>query len=511
MRESNAFGEKSTSSQRKKREELQLELRRQHTEDLLNKKRAAALNADNNVSSFEAIKSLVFSQNIEDIYKGTYECRTFISVQFNPPIQDVVDSGLVPRFVELLDPSFYSKFGTNPLASKCRFEAAWIITNIVSGNAEQTKYVVRLGAVSFLAKMAAEPDETIVDQAVWALGNIAGDGEEMRDIVLKAEVLPIVLSLIERYHSSSEHIKLFRNLVWLLSNLNRGRNPLPSEECMNSSFAAIDKIIHINDHDVVSDCAWCISYLVDASPALADQVLKSSIMKRLYSIMLSLLQHLKKEDHDQTLSKIGAMAICPIIRLLGNIVTGTEQQTDMIIQMGFLKFMSQIFYSYQNKNLPRIRKEICWLLSNVTAGSHSQIAYILESDLFMLLIDAITNYELFIRKEAAYAVSNMLFFCSKNPQYLQSLLDNKIVLAIQAYLEAVNNIPELQLLVLDSVRHALEAGEKIKQKFGTNPVIQQLIESGLVDQIEDLQDSKSNIVVQKAYNIIVTYFDGVEE
>lgn len=504
--------EKDTASQRRRREEQQVELRRQRTEELLNKKRISTREAQSS-NTFDATKSLLFSNNLEDIYSGTYDCRTRLSIDVNPPIQDIIVSGIVPRFVELLDKSFYARFGDNPLSQKCRFEAAWVITNIASGNSEQTKYVVNVGAVPLLVKMISEDDEGIVDQSVWALANISGDSEALRDIILEAGALQKVVDLILSYINSGSNIKILRNLVWLISNLNRGRYPIPTLENMRKSAIVIEKVIQINDQDLITDAFWCLSYLVDASSEMTDAVLKSSAMKRMFDLLSSFCRTLQQSDNDNNkLSKICASAICPIVRTLGNIATGSEEQTNVIISLGFLRFLHPIFYLYDNKKIPRIRKEICWLLSNITAGSATQVVYILEGDLVGLIIDSVNKHDLFIKKEAGIALFNILYFCKANPQYLQKLLDMGALQALQNYLKAVGNLPESQSKILDSVRCSLEAGEKIKQKYGVNPVIQILIDTRFIDEIEELQNpTTSNVVARQAYDIIVTYFEGEEE
>ncbi|KAJ0673228.1 putative armadillo-like helical protein [Helianthus annuus] len=73
--------------------------------------------------------------------------------QRSPPIEEVIQSGVVPRF----------------------FEAAWALTNIASGTSDNAKVVIEHGAVPIFVKLLASPSDDVREQAVWALGNVAGD------------------------------------------------------------------------------------------------------------------------------------------------------------------------------------------------------------------------------------------------------------------------------------------------------------------------------------------------
>lgn len=53
------------------------------------------------------------------------------------------------------------------------------------------------------------------------------------------------------------------------------------------------------------------------------------------------------------------------MRTIGNIVTGDDSQTQVVINAGALEALNNIIY-HKKKT---VRKEVCWSLSNITAGN----------------------------------------------------------------------------------------------------------------------------------------------
>ncbi|XP_047741619.1 uncharacterized protein LOC125179567 [Hyalella azteca] len=126
---------------------------------------------------------LLNSLEEKDQLEGATTARRHLSVSVDPPIAEYINANAVPLLISLLNKHH------NP---QLQFEALWALTNIASGSSDQTRTVVEAGGLPPIARLLSSADPEIVDQAVWAIGNIAGDGPAMRDAVLRVRIVQLL-------------------------------------------------------------------------------------------------------------------------------------------------------------------------------------------------------------------------------------------------------------------------------------------------------------------------------
>merc|ERR1719313_2120522 len=195
------------------------------------------------------LTQMLLSDQPDAQFSATQTCRKLLSIEQNPPIQEVINSGVVPRFVQFLRDT------TRP---DLQFEAAWVLTNIASGTAEQTRVVVEQGALPIFVELLRSPNDDVREQAVWALGNIAGDSPNFRDLVLQSGGLHPVMAVLQE----TEKTSMMRNATWTLSNLCRGKPP-PPFEWVAQALDTLTRLVYSADVEVLKDACWALSYLSD--------------------------------------------------------------------------------------------------------------------------------------------------------------------------------------------------------------------------------------------------------
>lgn len=77
----------------------------------------------------------------------------------------------------------------------------------------------------------------------------------------------------------------------------------------------------------------------------------------------------------------------PALRAIGNIVTGTDEQTQAVLDSGALSMFPQLL----RHKKPNIQKEAAWTVSNITAGKDTQIQEVINAGLVPYLVDMLVR------------------------------------------------------------------------------------------------------------------------
>jgi importin subunit alpha-1 len=103
----------------------------------------------------------------------------------------------------------------------------------------------------------------VVEQAIWCLGNMAGDNTRIRDAILYAGTIHPISHILTTTPNLSHSFK--RNSSWTLANLCRGK-PNPPFSLVKDALPALGKILLEHDsEEIITDILWAFSYVSDST------------------------------------------------------------------------------------------------------------------------------------------------------------------------------------------------------------------------------------------------------
>ncbi|XP_065183810.1 importin subunit alpha-5-like [Sycon ciliatum] len=464
---------KDQEEMRRRRNDMQVELRKAKREEQMLKRRNIAAPPGENSASGPVKTDMKIPELVENIHSNdphlrlmaTTAARSLVTDQ-SPLVDEVIAAGLLPKFVEFLSCVDHPEL---------QFESAWTITNVASGTRPQTQAVVQAGAVPILVRLLTSTDPRLCEQAAWALGNISGDGPELRDFVIRNGIVPPLISLI-RPDIPLDHL---RTLAWCLANVCRHRNPVPPMEIILQVLPSMSQLLYHTDKHVVAEITWAFVYVTDGSDERIEAVVAAGVLPRLVVMLTA---------SDPSL-------LIAAVRAVGNIVSGTDTQTQAVIEAGALNYFATLAMSDDKK----IQKEVAWTISNITAGTQPQIQCVIDAGLVPPLISMLERNDYKVQREAAWAVTNLTAGGTKTQT--MTLVNHGVIEPFCKLLSIQD--AKVIVVLLGGLGQILEAAAQFNR---VEEVALMIEEAGGVDRIEELQDHPNKAVAHVAFHLICRYF-----
>ena len=240
--------------------------------------------------------------------------------------------------------------------------------------------------------------------------------------------------------------------------------------------------------EVVVDASWAFSYISDGDPSRIAAVLDSRPLP-------ALLQLLKLAD--------SVSVVTPVLRTLGNVVTGTDEQTQSFVDAGGLDHCPRLLCCDKKQ----VKKETLWLLSNVLAGTSKQVEAVFAvktaglglgmEHIIKKVVDMAREEQWEVRKEAVWCVANVC--TGGSDMHVMTLVEFGAIQALCAIFAMTDSS-----LVLTSLE-ALSAILKVGAKAGKN-YVRLVDECDGITLLENLQHHDDDAVYKKAVQVIEKYF-----
>eukprot|EP00850_Spirogloea_muscicola_P006859 SM000033S12380 [mRNA] locus=s33:491742:500742:- [translate_table: standard] len=204
-------------------------------------------------------------------------------------------------------------------------EAAWCLTNIASGEHDQTEAIVP--AVGLLvAHLGESSPPAVAEQCAWAVGNVAGDSAELRALVLAAGGLPALCRLAllplprspQQASPPSQRLSLLRTAVWALSNLIKGSNPRPSVDMLHIKGLpeALVSLLTHGDTELAAEAAWVLVYCTSLSNSNSSIFVSAGAVAPLLEFLSSSTNLHYQVNHLGALSSMLSGAVRAIAKCL---------------------------------------------------------------------------------------------------------------------------------------------------------------------------------------------------
>ena len=426
-------------------------------------------NEEISIKDFSKIINLFHSQNIDDKFKGLIGIRKLLSLESNPPIQEIIELNIVQELISLLDSNLY----------EFKYEATYCLCNIASGTSDQANSIIIYGGIPKIWNLLDCQIEEIKTQTIWLVSNLVGDSTKIRDALIENKILDKILTIL----ASTNNENYINMSTWCISNFFRVK-PTPKKDICAKIFKVIVRAVLIDtkkDEEFIEDACFFFSVVSHKYKEFNEEIIDTGLLPKI-------IQNLDIKKRSIVLASL---------RIIGNIAcTDNANQTQKLIDLGVL---NKLKYTLFNESV-NIRKESAFILSNICAGTQKQIEAVIEQNFLQILYKIYNNDNPKVKKEAIIAIANMTLV--EDEKFMKKNFDDNILMIT---LELLKNEDAYYIIVgLEILVNIFVFGEKKGMK---KEIQNECEKNGIMDVLEKLQMHDNQTVYEKTLQILEKYFE----
>jgi hypothetical protein len=406
---------------------------------------------------------------------------------------EVVNSGLLSLFLTAANvPEGDRESTTHGELCQLKFEIAWCINNLAA-NGKEVDILGYAGSLDTLKELVYSPYSITRDQAIWAVGNLAGGAAEYRDVIWEH---PKLLQGITVNLSKPFCISHLINTVWCISNL-----------MQSSSKSSVEQM----DVWVIGLMSW-LSADLEGSPSEKKEL----TLELLHALRHTMSSHriMIQNILDKGFIDLGLQIISKwkdksskitglVIRCLG-IICGEVNvaNCELLLNDGFL-LMIESSDSY-------VRKEMCYVLGKIADGGENWVGEMLsksKKNLVAAVIKMVLRESRDVKEEAYWWIANVLCEGKLHRDVSAFCSDMQ---AFQVLSDCLKNPPDVDLVLrlMDGLENVF------KLDLETNCAMSlrdRFVEEQGLQNLEELQQHSNGKVYEKALYLLDTYFETENE
>ncbi|KAH3732946.1 importin subunit alpha-3 [Pelomyxa schiedti] len=174
----------------------------------------------------------------------------------------LIETGILPSITQFLTSD----------SSDLQMEAALILADVTRGSSKTIELIV---APSVLIYCLSIDTPEFLEQIVLALGNIAGDSNYSRNMVVREGIMHPLLRIIS---VDFRFPVLIKNVTWALANIFRYHDPAPEFEAVEGALLQLHTLLVFPDFTVQIEALWCVYFAVRCGKKFLKVLIKTGVL-----------------------------------------------------------------------------------------------------------------------------------------------------------------------------------------------------------------------------------------